>query len=71
MTGRRSSTARVAELRARTADALTDLYEIQSLDPAACHAMQVVRLTRRTLESFWVPTLDDLTNRATETGSTA
>lgn len=51
---------RLARMRARTADALTELDELRSHDPAAASAMRAIRLTRFTLEWFWVPALDDL-----------
>ena len=51
--------ALLAELRARTVDALDELGDLRSHDPAAARAMRDLRLTRHTLESFWIPALDD------------
>ena len=51
----------LAQLRARTGDALAELeelIELQRHDPAAHGAMRAVRLTRHTLESFWIPAID-------------
>lgn len=51
----------VGQLRARAGDALgelDELIELQRHDPAAASAMRAVRLTRHTLESFWIPALD-------------
>ena len=51
----------LAQLRARTGDALCELEELTELqrhDAAAHGAMRVVRLTLYTLESFWIPALD-------------
>jgi hypothetical protein len=47
-----------AGLHARTVDALDELRRLQCHDPAAAHAMRVVRLTARTLADFWLPALD-------------
>lgn len=52
----------LAQLRARTGDALRqldELAELQRCEPAAAAAMRAVRLTRHTLESFWIPALDN------------
>lgn len=54
---------RVAVLRARTDDAISDLASLRSTDPAATGALQAVRLTAHTLRSFWVPALDELLAR--------
>ena len=51
----------LAQLRARTGDALGELDEFakhQRHEPAADAAMRAVRLTSHTLESFWIPALD-------------
>jgi hypothetical protein len=41
--------------------AIADLVRLRSSDPAARHAMHAIRLTRLTLEEFWIdePTADD------------
>ncbi len=49
-----------ARLRTRTHDAIAQLAELRSDDPAAEAAMRAVRLCRHTLECFWLPALDDL-----------
>ena len=49
-------------LRARAADALDQLREVRCNDPAAAMAMRVVRLTTYTVEHFWIPALDRLTD---------
>jgi len=36
------------------ADAIADLAALRSDDPAARHAVRTIRLTRLTLESFWI-----------------
>lgn len=36
------------------ADAIADLAALRSDDPAARHAIHTIRLTRLTLESFWI-----------------
>jgi hypothetical protein len=48
----------LAGLRALTQDAIDDLAAVRCADPAAADAMQAVKLTARTLRSFWVPALD-------------
>jgi hypothetical protein len=42
-------------------DAIADLAGLRSSDPAARHAVHAIRLTRLTLEQFWLnaPTSDD------------
>lgn len=50
----------LALLRDRTAEALTDLGELRSHDPAAARALRAIRLTRHTLEHFWLPAIDRL-----------
>lgn len=35
-------------------DAIADLAGLQSNDPAARHAVHAIRLTRLTLEQFWL-----------------
>ena len=55
------SDLRLARLRARTDDAVGELDDLAGLhrhEPAAAAAMCAVRLTRQTLESFWIPALD-------------
>ena len=52
--------AGLAELRALTSDAVDELDDLGSHEPAAAAAMRAIRLTRYTLESFWIPTLDEL-----------
>ena len=55
------SNSPLAELRARTDDALRELDELAAQrhhEPAADAAMRAVRLTLHTLESFWIPALD-------------
>lgn len=56
MTGREGNAARI-----EVADAIADLAELSSNDPAARHAVHAIRLTRLTLESFWLdaPRSDD------------
>jgi hypothetical protein len=49
MNGREVTTAPV-----KVADAIADLAGLRSSDPAARHAVHAIRLTRLTLESFWV-----------------
>lgn len=44
-------------LRARVHDAIADLSELHSTDPAARSAVHAVRLARLTLECFWAPAL--------------
>lgn len=39
----------------RVADAIAELAELHSPDPAARAALHAVALTRLTLESFWTP----------------
>jgi hypothetical protein len=51
---------RLAVLRARAHDALDELRDLRCPDPAAAHAMRVVRLTSRTLSDFWIPALERL-----------
>ncbi len=48
----------LATLRARTQDAIDDLADVRCADPAATDAIQAIKLTARTLRSFWVPALD-------------
>ena len=48
----------LAALRARTQDAIDELAGVRCADPAATDAIQAVKLTTRTLCSFWVPALD-------------
>lgn len=67
MTAGRIDPVSLAELRARTADALDELSELRSHDPAAAGATRAVRLTRHTLEWFWIPALDDLLSTRRET----
>jgi hypothetical protein len=64
MTAGRFDPVSLAELRARTADALDELRELRSHDPAAAGAMRALRLTRHTLEWFWIPALDELGSTA-------
>jgi len=59
MTPHRFDPDSVARLRARTVDALDQLADLRSHDPAAASAMRAVRLARHTLEWFWIPTLDE------------
>jgi hypothetical protein len=56
----------MTDREARTAssgveDAIADLAGLQSSDPAARHAVHAIRLTRLTLEQFWLaePKADD------------
>ncbi len=56
----RAGTGHIVRLRARTSDALDELDEIRCWDPCAATALGAVRLTRFTLDCFWIPTLDDL-----------
>jgi hypothetical protein len=56
----RDGTGHLARLRARTSDARDELDEIRSGDPCAATALRAVRLTRYTLDGFWIPALDDL-----------
>lgn len=48
----------VRVLRARTHDAIVDLADVRSHDPAASSAMHAVQLTIHTLQNFWVPALE-------------
>ena len=48
---------RVRSLAHRTAEAIDRLRSIRSDDAAAAEAMRAVRLARRNLEDFWMPTL--------------
>jgi hypothetical protein len=48
----------LALLRNHTAEALADLAGLRSHDPAAANALRTIRLTRHTLEYFWMPALD-------------
>ncbi len=41
---------------ARVHDAIAELDELRSSDPAARSAMHAIKLTRLTLECFWAPT---------------
>jgi len=47
--GREPSAAHVT-----VTEAIADLAELRSSDPAARHAAHAIRLTRLTLESFWI-----------------
>ena len=66
MTTSRFDPVLLAQLRARAADALDELGELRSHDPAAAGAMRALRLTRHTLEWFWIPALDDLLSSSNE-----
>ena len=55
----------IATLQAQVADALVDLADLPADDPAADRARHAVRLTRHTLENFWLPALDQLAEQAT------
>lgn len=48
----------VVRLRARVHGALAELRELRCTDPAATAAIHAVRLTERTLEHWWLATLD-------------
>lgn len=50
----------LGELHARTTDALDELAELGSHDPAATGAVHALKLARDTLDRFWLPTLDQL-----------
>jgi hypothetical protein len=52
--------ADAAHVRARVHDALRELRGIRCSDPAAAAAIDAVKLTERTLEGWWAPTLDAL-----------
>lgn len=56
-------THELAQLRARTDDAIHDLVDLRNSDPAADDAIHAVRLTMCTLQSFWAPALDRATAR--------
>lgn len=45
----------LSSLRARVDAAIADLAELRSSDPAARNAVDAIKLTRHTLESFWAP----------------
>lgn len=49
MNGREGNPARI-----EVADAIAGLAELRSNDRAARHAVRTIRLTRLTLESFWL-----------------
>lgn len=57
----------ISTLHAQVADALIDLADLPADDPAADHARHAARLTRHTLECFWLPTLEQLADRVTTT----
>lgn len=44
-------------LHARAHDALEELARIRDTDPAATAAVHTVRLTARTVASYWIPPL--------------
>ena len=67
MTPSRFNPVLLDQLRGRTADALFQLGELRSHDPSAATAMRALRLTRHTLEWFWIPALDDLLSPHCET----
>lgn len=43
------------QLRSDVADAITELRALRSADPAARSAQEAIKLTRLTLECFWMP----------------
>jgi hypothetical protein len=51
-------------LRARTREAIDELGGIRCSDPAAANAMDAVRLTMHTLESWWLPELARVSARS-------
>ena len=51
-------------LHARTRDAIAELRGIRCSDPAAEAALEAVRLTAYTLESWWLPELARLAARS-------
>ncbi len=50
----------ISMLIAQVTDALIDLGDLPADDPAADQARHAVRLTRHTLECFWLPALEQL-----------
>ncbi len=52
--------ARLHQLVRRTAEAIDQLADVVSADPAAEEAMRAVRLTRHNLEDHWMPALRDI-----------
>ncbi len=48
-------------LWAKTTKALADLAKIRSNDPAAAHAIRVIRLTEHTLATHWMPSTNERT----------
>jgi len=58
MTSHNAEADPLADLRARIEDALAELHDFRCDDPAACDAIQAVKLTARTLEWFWIPALE-------------
>lgn len=66
MTGNdgRHDVHRVRALLARTTEALAELRSVRATDEAATDAMQAIRLAAHTLETLWLPALDDLEARS-------
>lgn len=66
MTPHVADSSPLPRLRRRTCDAIGELSRLHSHDPEAASAMRAVRLSRYTLELFWLPALDDLLNARPE-----
>ena len=60
MTPHVADSSPLPRLRRRTCQAIGELARLHSRDPEAASAMRAVRLSRYTLELFWLPALDDL-----------
>ncbi len=60
MSRKQHDKVRLGELRTRIEAAIAGLTAIRSTDPAAIGAIHAVRLTERTLETFWLPAIDEL-----------
>lgn len=57
----RSQQAHAELLRERVLRASSELGSFGSVDPEAVVAMRAVRLTRLTLECFWLPAIERVT----------
>lgn len=66
MTPHGADSSPLPQLRRRTCEAIGELARLHSRDPEAASAMRAVRLSRYTLELFWLPALDELLNAPLE-----
>lgn len=66
MTPHGADSSPLVGLRCRTGEAIAELARLHSRDAQAASAMRAVRLSRYTLELFWLPALDDVLNAPPE-----